>query len=107
MSSFLLIAQGGTQQLLLFAVIGVLFYMMLIRPQQKQRRVHQAMLAAVKTGDKIMTVGGIIGLVTNVKDDSVTVKIADNVKVEVFRSHISKVLARGSEDSENNGSSSQ
>ena len=107
MSSFLLIAQGGTQQLLLFAVIGVLFYMMLIRPQQKQRRAHQAMLAAVKTGDKIMTVGGIIGLVTNVKDDSVTVKIADNVKIEVSRSHVSKMIARGSDDNEDNAGTSQ
>ena len=94
-----LIAQGkpggpGSSMLIMFVAMGLLFWFMIIRPQSRQRRQHQQMLTAVKTGDKVLTVGGIYGLVTNVKDDTLTVKIADNVKVEVSRSHISRVILR-------------
>lgn len=106
MYNFVLVSQGSAQmqQLLIFAVIGVLFYMMLIRPQQKQRRAHQAMLGALKTGDKVTTAGGIMGIITNVKETSVIVKIADNVKIEISRGHISKVIPKTTETNENNNS---
>jgi len=98
----LMLAQGaGGAQLMLFVVIGVLFFVMIIRPQQRQKREHQQMLQALKTGDKVMTVGGIMGMITNVKDNSVIVKIADNVKVEVSRSHISRLIQKESDTAAN------
>ena len=93
-----MLAQGSGSMLPMLVIMGVLFYFMIIRPQQRQRRQHQEMLRAVKTGDKIMTGGGIIGMVTNVKDDTVIVRIADNVKVELSRSHISRVILKQPED---------
>ena len=93
-----MLAQGSGSMLPMLVIMGVLFYFMIIRPQQRQRRQHQEMLRAVKTGDKIMTGGGIIGMVTNVKDDTVIVRIADNVKVELSRSHISRVMPKQTED---------
>lgn len=99
MTNYILAQGGGAGGMLpMLIIMGVLFYFMIIRPQQKQRRDHQAMLQAVKTGDKIMTVGGIIGMVTNVKEDTVIVRIADNVKVELSRNHISRVIQRQNEN---------
>lgn len=82
-----------------FVIIGVLFYALLLRPQQRQRREHQNMLTRIKTGDKVITVGGIYGLVTNVKNGVLVVKIAEGVKVEVTRDAIRTIIT-GSEDSQ-------
>ncbi len=82
-----------------FVVIGVLFYVLLLRPQQKQRKEQQRMLANIKTGDKVITVGGIYGLVTNVKNGILVLKIAEGVKVEVTRDAIRAIIS-GKEDSQ-------
>ena len=82
-----------------FVVIGVLFYLLLLRPQQRQRKDQQRMLANIKTGDKVVTVGGIYGLVTNVKNGILVVKIAEGVKVEISRDAIRAVIT-GKEDSQ-------
>ena len=104
MIDHIMLAQSsGTTQIMLFAIIGVLFYVMLIRPQQKQRKQHQQMLSAIKTGDQIMTVGGVLGLITNVKEHTVMLKIADNVKIEVFRSHISRVIKKENDTDKSDG----
>ncbi len=78
----------------MLAVLGVMFYFLLIRPQQKQRKEHDALLKNLKTGDKVLTSGGIFGIVSNVKEKTITVKIADNVKVEVVKSAITTVLPK-------------
>jgi preprotein translocase subunit YajC len=80
------------QMLGMFAILGVMFYFLLIRPQQKQRKEQESMLKNMKTGDRVLTSGGIYGIITNVKDKSVLVKIADNVKVEVAKTAISGVV---------------
>jgi preprotein translocase subunit YajC len=72
-----------------------LFYFMLIRPQKRREKERQALLGAVKTGDRILFAGGLLGVVANVKDKTLIVKIADNVKVEVVRSAVSQVLDKG------------
>ena len=82
----------------LFIIIGVLFYVLLLRPQQRQRKEQQKMLASIKTGDKVITIGGIHGLVTNVKNGILVLKIAEGVKVEVSRDAIRTILS-GKEDS--------
>ncbi|KAB2642085.1 MAG: preprotein translocase subunit YajC [Verrucomicrobia bacterium] len=68
--------------------IGIIFYFLLIRPQQKQRKAHVALITALKTGDKIVTSSGIHGMITNVKDRTFLIKIADTVKIEVDKSAI-------------------
>ena len=75
-------------------IFGV-FYLLLIRPQQKKMKEHKATLAAIRRGDKVVTGGGIIGAVTKVIDDNeITVEIADGVKVKVQRGLISTVLSK-------------
>lgn len=90
-------AQGGNPlmsiapMLLIFAI----FYFMLIRPQQRKEKERRAMIDNIKSGEKIMFSGGIIGTVTNVKDNIFVVKIADNVKIEVARSAANRVIEKG------------
>jgi preprotein translocase subunit YajC len=78
-------------QLLPFAFIFVIFYFLLIRPQQKRQKEHQQLLSNLKTGDKVVTSSGIHGLIANVKDTTFLVKIADNVKIEVDKNAIASV----------------
>jgi preprotein translocase subunit YajC len=78
-------------QLLPFAFIFVIFYFLLIRPQQKRQKEHQRLLSDLKTGDKVVTSSGIHGLIANVKDTTFLVKIADNVKIEVDKNAIASV----------------
>lgn len=73
----------------------VVFYFMLIRPQNKRAKEHRAMLAALEVGNEIATAGGIIGKVTEVGENFVTVDIATNVLVKVQRNTIAQVLPKG------------
>ena len=72
-------------------LLGVVFYVVLIRPEQKRRREHEQMVAALKRGDRVVMASGIHGRVTGVADKSVTVEIARNVQVEVDRTGIQVV----------------
>ena len=76
-------------------LIFVVFYFMLIRPQNKRAKEHKAMLETLEAGTEIATAGGIIGKVTEVGDNFVTVEIASNVLVKVQRNTISQVLPKG------------
>lgn len=86
---------GGNPMSLIFMIIAIfaVMYFLMIRPQQRQKRQHQDMLSQLSKGDKVVTAGGIHGTVAGVKDNSVIVKIADNVKVEVSRSSISQIVS--------------
>lgn len=75
----------------LIIIFGI-FYFLLIRPQQKKAKEHQSMLNALKKDDKIITSGGIYGVVNAVKGESIEVKIAEGVKVQVLKSAISTVV---------------
>jgi preprotein translocase subunit YajC len=88
--------QGGegpniVSTLIMFGLIFVIFYFMIIRPQQKRSKERQSMLDSVKKGDKIVTAGGLHGVVVGVEDKSLLVQIADNVKVKVERSGIGSI----------------
>jgi preprotein translocase subunit YajC len=77
------------------ALIFVVFYFLLIRPQTKKAKEHKAMLSALRRGDKVVTAGGIVGSVVKLQgDDEVVVEIADGVRVRVVRSTITTVLTR-------------
>ena len=78
-------------QLAPLAIIFAIFYFLMIRPQQKKQKAVKAMLDALKKGDKVVTAGGIYGVVDSVEPTTVTVKIADNVKVKVNRNSIATI----------------
>src|SRR5574338_355006 len=88
--------QGGAAGLLIgilpWIAIFVIFYLLMIRPQQRRVKEHQAAIAAVKKGDEVITGGGIRGRVTKVNDEEVEVEIAQGVKIRVVKSTISQVL---------------
>ena len=81
-----------SQMLIPLLLIFAIFYFMIIRPEQRRRKEHQKLLGAVKPGDHIITSGGMHGIVANVKDKTVLLRIADNVKVELQKSSIQTVL---------------
>ena len=85
------------QMVVTFGILGVMFYFLLIRPQQKQRKEQEALIKNVKTGDKILMSNGIYGIVSNVKDKTLMVKIAENVKVEVLKSAVGSVVQKSAE----------
>src|SRR5262245_30855863 len=76
-------AAGGLSTLLLPALLIVVFYFLLIRPQQKKQKEHRVMLDALTAGTEIVTGGGVLGKVMDVKDQFVTVEVADGVQVKV------------------------
>jgi preprotein translocase subunit YajC len=88
--------QGGTVGMLMgilpWLLIFAIFYVLMIRPQQRKVKEHQAAIAAVKKGDEVVTGGGIRGRVTRVSDDEVEVEIAQGVRIRVVKSTISHVL---------------
>src|SRR5664280_3250222 len=88
---------GILNMVFMFVILGVMFYFLLIRPQQKQRKEQEALLKNIKTGDKILMNSGIYGIVSNVKDKSLMVKIADNVKIEVLKSAVGSVVQKSAE----------
>ena len=75
-------------------IIGIMYFLM-IRPQQKRLKEHQAMVAAIRRGDTIVTSGGIIGKVAKVEDQELQVEIAEGVKIKILRSTISEVRGKG------------
>lgn len=77
-------------------LIFVVFYFLIIRPQQKRQREHRAMIESVKRGDRVVTSGGLVGVVARVDDaQEVTVQIADNVRVKVRRAMIAEIVTKG------------
>ena len=90
---------SGTASILMgivpWLLIFVIFYMLMIRPQQRRVKEHQAAIAANKKGDEVITGGGIRGKVTKVSDDEAEVEIASGVRIRVVKSTISHVLKAG------------
>ena len=78
-----------------FAIMIAIMYFILIRPQQRKEKERRALLQNIKSGDRVLFSGGIIGTVTNVKDKTFTIKIADKVKIEVGRGAVNQVLEKG------------
>ena len=89
---------GSWISFLMFPAIIAIFYFLMIRPQNKKQKETQKMLAALKKGDRVVTIGGIHGIIQSVKEQSVIVKIDDNVKVEFSRNAISTIETAAKED---------
>ncbi|HEV2627305.1 MAG TPA: preprotein translocase subunit YajC [Pseudolabrys sp.] len=87
---------GMLMSLLPFALIFVIMYFLILRPQQKRVKQHQALIKAVRRGDTVITNGGLIGKVTKViDDDQIEVEIGDGVRIRQVRSMITDVRAKG------------
>jgi preprotein translocase subunit YajC len=80
--------------ILYFAAFLVIMYLLLIRPQQKQAKKRQALLNNLRVRDQVITVGGFYGKITKVKEDSVMIRLADNVEVEMAKNGVSSVENR-------------
>jgi preprotein translocase subunit YajC len=103
MQTLLFLAQAAPEQppaifqFLPLIIIAVLFYFLLIRPQQKKQKEHQKLVSSVKTGDKVVTNAGIHGIVSNVKESTILLKVADNVKIEMDKAAVVSVT-KGAEN---------
>ena len=94
MTNFLMLFQGGfgaLSGLLPMVLIIAVFYVLLIRPQQKRQRELQETIAQLKAGDRIVTTGGVIGTITSVKDTSFLIRSAEKSILEIARSAVAGV----------------
>jgi preprotein translocase subunit YajC len=101
-AAILLQASGGaagilSSPLMMMVIVMGIFYVMLFLPQQRQKKKTQAMLAALKNGDKVITTSGIYGTVNGLDGETVILKIADQVKIRIARSAIAQVEAEEDE----------
>jgi preprotein translocase subunit YajC len=86
---------GGGLTLLLPLLLIPLLYLIMIRPHQKRQKQWQAMLADIKTGDRVTTSGGIRGIILSIKDDAIIIRVApDNLKLEVTKNAIASVTTQ-------------
>ncbi len=86
-------AQGsGMLMMGYMVIIFALFYFMMIRPQMKREKERKKLIEAIKSGDRVMFCGGMLGVVASVKEQTFVVKVAENVKLEVARGAVVKVL---------------
>lgn len=79
---------GGFQMMLMFLFMFGMLYFFMIAPQKRKQKEHETMVANLKSGETIITNGGIFGTITNVKEDRFVLKVADNTKIEVTKSCI-------------------
>jgi preprotein translocase subunit YajC len=89
---------GNIMTFLPFIAIILIFYILIIRPQNKKRKETEKMLSALKKGDKVVTIGGLHGTIQSVKESTVIIKADDNVKLEFLRSAVSNVVLPSKEE---------
>ncbi|KAA0444605.1 MAG: preprotein translocase subunit YajC [Candidatus Thioglobus sp.] len=90
------ISAAGLSDLIPLALLFVVFYFLLIRPQQKRAKEHKMLLTALKTGDEVVTNGGIIGVVKSVDESFANIEVASGVVVKVQKQGINQKLPKGS-----------
>lgn len=88
---------GLISTIIMFGAIFLIFYFMIIRPQQKRAKDRDKMLSNIEKGDKVVTSGGIHGIIAGLEEKTVLLQISENVKVKVERSAIASVIAKKSE----------
>jgi preprotein translocase subunit YajC len=87
---------GGFGSLVPLVLMFVIFYFLLIRPQQKKSKEHREMISLLKKGDQIITSGGLHGRITGVSESTATVEIADKVRVKISRGNVAQVVQASS-----------
>jgi len=90
---------SGFLSFLPLIVIILILYFLLIRPQAKKQKEHKMMVENLRKGDKVLTAGGIVGIITGFKekDNIIILKVADNVKIELLKSSVSQILEKDKE----------
>lgn len=88
---------GGFSSFIPLILMFVIFYFLLIRPQQKKSKDHRSMISDLKNGDRIVTSGGIHGRITSIGDDTLTIEIADRVRVKLNRTNVSALFQSSSQ----------
>lgn len=86
---------GGWEGLIPLVLLFVVFYFLLIRPQQKKVKEHKALVESIKKGDEVATYGGILGKIRDLNDSFCDLEVADNVVVKIERSNIARLLPKG------------
>jgi len=89
---------GGLMTFLPLIAIIAIFYFLILRPQKKRQQESQRMLSALRKGDRVVTIGGIHGIITSVRENTVVIKVDENVKLEFNRSAISGVTSNARDD---------
>ncbi len=87
---------AGLMGLLFPIALIMIFYFLLIRPQQKRAKEHKKLVENLSKGDEVLTTGGLVGLITDVGDTFATLEVADNLEVKMQKSAVAQVLPKGS-----------
>ena len=88
-------ADAGLINILFLGGFILIFYFLLIRPQSKRRKEHQALITGLSKGDEVVTAGGIVGQINKVEDDFVKIQVADNMELRVQKSSVGATLPKG------------
>lgn len=88
-------SSGQFAPLLVMVVFIVIFYFLLMRPQQKRQKEHQTLISKLATGDEVVTTGGLLGKITDVGDNFVTIEVADGVRIKVQKTQVSALMPKG------------
>ncbi|MDY0162530.1 preprotein translocase subunit YajC [Desulfobotulus sp.] len=91
---------GGFMSLVPLILMFVIFYFLLIRPQQKKAKEHRELITNLKKGDRVITSGGLYGVVTGLDDTTITLEIAEKVRVKMVRANVAGLAGRGSSEKE-------
>lgn len=91
---------SNSQVVSLLYIVGLfaILYFLMIRPQQQRQKKHQEMISSVKENEKVITIGGIYGTIVRIKDKSVILEVAENVRVEFLKTAISQVINKDEGD---------
>jgi len=90
---------NNSQMLSVLYIVGLfaILYFLMIRPQQQRQKKHQEMVRNIKPDERVVTIGGIYGTIVKIKDNSVIIKVADNVRIEFLKTAISQVISKEEE----------
>jgi preprotein translocase subunit YajC len=86
---------GGMESLLLIVLMFVVLYFLILRPQMKRAKEHRQLVEALQKGDEVITAGGVLGRISKLNENYVTLEIADNVEIQVQRPSVQLVLPKG------------
>ncbi len=90
---------NNSQMLSVLYIVGLfaILYFLMIRPQQQRQKKHQEMVRNIKPDERVVTIGGIYGTIVKIKENSVIIKVADNVRIEFLKTAISQVISKEEE----------